>query len=521
MDYWFDKVAADRAVEFIETRCVFTEDKWAGKPFILEDWQKNDIIRPLFGWKRPDGRRRYRRCIVWVPRKNGKTELGASVSLLALVATGVVGGQVYSIARDKTQARIVFDKAVRMAQMSPKLAEVLTAFQSVMYCNRLTATFKPLSGNPKGKHGFSASGLIGDEVHEWEDDRLYTFVHQSEAAREEPIEFLISTAGLRRGYGWELWDECLKIRDGVIDDPETLVVIYAADATDDWTDPKVWKKANPNLGVSVREDYLAAECARAKESPRLENDFKRYHLNIWTEQATRWLPMEAWDRCGQEDWRDLPGQLLECVEVYGGLDLSATTDITAKVWVGKRKDGKLILVPRFWVPEAKFDQRIRRDRVPYDKWKEMGALFTTPGNAVDYAAVKMTAMKDAQTFKVLGLAIDRWNATQLSGELLDEGLPVVLFGQGFASMSAPSKELERMVLDAEIEHGGHPVLRWMGANVAIKTDPAGNIKPAKDASTDRIDGIVAAIMGIGLMNAPDDDDNKDRPMSASELLAVI
>jgi phage terminase large subunit-like protein len=500
VDYWFDARAADRAVEFIETRCVFTEDKWAGKPFLLEPWQKNDIIRPLFGWKRPDGLRRYRRCIVWIPRKNGKTELGASVSILALVATGVVGGQVYSIARDKNQARLVFDKAAKMVAMSPKLGEVLECFASVIYCNRLKAGFKPLSGNPKGKHGFSASGLIGDEIHEWDDDRLYTFVHQSEANREQPIEFLISTAGLRRGYGWELWDECLKIRDGVIDDPETLVVIYAADPTDDWTDPAVWKKANPNLGISVRHDYLAAECARAKESPRLENDFKRYHLNIWTEQATRWLPMESWDGCNTVAWQDLEAQVRGRL-CYGGLDLSATTDITALVWQFDADDGQTILLPRFWVPEAKFEQRIRRDRVPYDKWRDMGALFTTPGNAVDYAAVKAQIMADAEIFRVGGLAIDRWNATQLSGELLDEGLPVNLFGQGFASMSAPSKELERRVLDRQIEHGGHPVLRWMAANAAIKTDPAGNIKPAKDESTDRIDGIVAAIMGIGLASS--------------------
>jgi phage terminase large subunit-like protein len=430
----------------------------------------------------------------------------------------VVGGQVYSIARDKNQARLVFDKAAKMVAMSSKLRDVLECFQGVIYCDRLKAGFKPLSGSPKGKHGFSASGLIGDEIHEWDDDRLYTFVHQSEANREQPIEFLISTAGLRKGYGWELWDECLKIRDGVLDDPETLVVIYAADPTDDWTDPAVWKKANPNLGVSVRYDYLAAECARAKESPRLENDFKRYHLNIWTEQATRWLPMDAWDACGGPPWQELEGPLRGEL-AFGGLDLSATTDITALLWTFQR-EGKTVLVPRFWVPEAKFDQRIRRDRVPYDKWREMGALFTTPGNAVDYAVVRAQIMADAEMFQVAGLAIDRWNATQLSGELLEEGLPVNLFGQGFASMSAPAKELERLVLDGKIEHGGHPVLRWMAANAAIKIDPAGNIKPAKDESTDRIDGIVAAVMGIGLANAPGEEDEL-RPMSASELLTVI
>lgn len=517
--YWFDEAAADRAVAFFPRYLRFTAGEWAGRPFVLEPWQADDIVRPFFGWKRADGTRRYRRCYVWVPRKNGKTELAAGVSLLALLGDGEVGGQVFSIAKDHDQAKLVFDKAVAMINWSPDLSSCLEAFKTSIWCPELQAAFKPLTGNAGGKHGLNMSGLVGDELHEWIDDRLYTFVHQSAASRRQPIEFLISTAGDRSGYGWEVWNYCLKVASGEIDDPETLVVIYAADPEDDWQDPATWAKANPNIGVSVKRDYLEAEAREARELPRRENDFKRYHLNLWTEQAVRWLPLEAWDGCGHplpaaieaqpapavrrasainDRWRDL-AESMRGRRACAGLDLSSTTDLTALVWVfpPEEEGGLWTVLPRFFVPDNRIPERVRRDRAPYDIWKREGALIATPGNVVDYAYVKRQIYEDAEIFKCDAIAIDRWNATQISVELREEGLNAVLFGQGFASMSAPSKELERLTLDRRLDHGGHPVLRWCAGNVAIATDAAGNIKPDKQNSTERIDGIVATVMGIG------------------------
>lgn len=514
--YWFDEAAAAAAVGFFPKYLRHTEGEWAGRPFLLADWQERDIVRQAFGWKRRDGTRRYRRVIVWIPRKNGKTELAAGVSILALIGDGEMGGQVFSIATDKNQASIVFDKATTMVGMSDELKRDLECFKPSIYCPALNASFKPLSGRPKGKHGLSASGLVGDEVHEWDSDELYTFVHQSTAARRQPLEFLISTAGKKSGYGWELWEECQKILSGESTDEETLVVVYAADAEDDWKDEATWRKANPNLGVSPKLDYIRAECEKAKTSPRLENKFKNYHLNIWTEQAVRWLPLDAWDQCGLADkaeplvrdaqrrivndrWRDFEAEL-RTRSCFAGLDLSSTRDLTAWVLVfpPKAPSGRWIWLPRIFMPAENIELRVRRDKAPYDLWLREGALIRTEGNVTDYQAIKRQIYADAERFRVEGIAIDRWNATQLATELQEEGLPVTLFGQGFASMSAPSKELERQVLGGELDHGGHPALRWCAGNVAVEEDAAENLKPTKAKSTERIDPIVAGLMGLGL-----------------------
>ena len=520
--FWFDQIAADKAVAFFPKHLCFTKGEWAGKPFVLEQWEADDIIRPLFGWKRQDGTRRYRRCYVWVPRKNGKTELAAGIALLVLLGDGELGGEVYAIAAHEDQARIVFNQATTMVGKSETLTDDLVPLKSSIYCPALNAAFKPLSGKAEGKHGLNTSGLIGDEIHEWKSGDLYQFVHDSEDARAQPLEFLISTAGKKGTYGEEVWDECLKIRDGTLDDPETLVVIYAADPDDDWTDEKVWAKANPNLGVSKKLETMRANARRARQLPRLENHFKNYHLNIWTEQAVRWLPIDGvddegrkygWAHCvGPIGWKDLDRHL-EHKRCFGGLDLSSTTDLSALVWWFPVQEGldKPALLARFFKPADLLKEHSRRDKLPYDRWVKEGAITATPGNVVDYAFIQAQIYRDAERFRIAhvgnqnreahegGLAIDRWNATETAVKLEQEGLPVVRFGQGYASMSAPSKELERLVLANGFHHGGHPVLHRHAQVVAVEgPDPADNIKPAKNKSTERIDGIVATVMAIGI-----------------------
>lgn len=520
-DYWFDERAANAAVSFFADHICLTEGEWAGQPFVLQPWQENDIIRPLFGWKRADGLRRYRRCYVWVPRKNGKTELAAGIALLLLVGDGEHAGQVFSIATDKNQARIVFDKATAMVGKSATLSADLVCLKPSIYCPALNASFKPLSGKPAGKHGLSASGLIGDEIHEWASGDLYQFIHDSEAARRQPLEFLISTAGKKGGYGEEVWEECQKILEGTIIDPETLVVVYAAAADDDWTKPETWAKANPNLGVSKKLDTLATDARRAQQLPRLENDFKRFHLNMWTEQSVRWLPIDGlddegnrfgWDHCvGPVRWQDLEEKLAH-KRCYGGLDLSSTNDLSALVWWFPAQEGLPVpaVLARFFKPKDLLKAHGQRDKLPYERWLAEGALFATPGNVVDYAFIQDQIFRDAERYRIAfvgdhlreagegGLAIDRWNATETAVKLEQEGLPVVLFGQGYGSMSAPSKELERLVMCNGFHHGGHPLLRRHAQVVAVTTDPAGNIKPDKSKVTERIDGIVSLVMALGI-----------------------
>jgi phage terminase large subunit-like protein len=502
---WYDQSAADAAVRFFPDYLRLTDGEWAGKPFILSPWQEA-INRIAFGLKRADGFRQIRRVLLWVPRKNGKTELLAGVSLLALMADAEYGGQCYSIAASEDQARIVFDKAATMIAMSEHLPDHLVKTKESIYSHELHAALKPLSGNPHGKHGLSASFIGGDEMHEWPSDRLYTFLHQSSGARRQPLEFLISTAGIRGwGYGWQLWEESCRIRDGLMDDDETLVVIYAADKDDDWNDEAVWIKANPNIGTSPKWSYLRSEYKKAKESPRRENDFKRYHLNQWTEQAVRWLPLDTWDQgASGETWNDIDD--LKGRACYAGLDLSSTGDITAFVlaFPPKQADAPWRILPRFWVPADNIETRSRRDRVPYDDWRRIGAIEATEGNVVDYEALLAAIFDAFATYDIKVLAVDPFNATatvqRIQQEIGEERIKMMR--QGYLSISAPTKELERLVLSRRIDHGKHPVLRWMAGNVAITQDPAGNIKPAKDKSTEKIDGIAALINALGASMVP-------------------
>lgn len=503
--YWYDEVVAEAAVAFFPRYLRLTTGEWAGRPFDLEDWQA-DIVRRLFGWKRPDGPRRYRRARIWVPRKNGKTEFAAGIGMLATVADGEPGAQILSIAEDKSQASIVFEKASAMALLSPDLSTHLELLSTSIYCPALMSTFKPLSGIPKGKHGLNAHCLLGDEAHEWSSDRLYTFVRQSMGARRQPLDVIISTAGERKGFGWELYQECVKIRDGVIDDPETLVVIYAAEADDDWTDPAVWAKANPNLGVSVKLSFLEDECRQAQENPRKENDFRRYHLNQWVEQSVRWITKDAWNACTDDPtdptlWASLP-ERLRGRKCWGGLDLASTRDVTAFVLLfpPDGRDDRFTLLCRFYVPRETLDVRVRRDRIPYDLWAASGALVATDGHAgrtTDYGYIFLDVQQAARDFDVQHIAYDRWNSSDLVNRLRDDGAPMKEMGQGFGSMASPTKEFERLVFAHQFEHGNHPVLRWMASNVAVAQDAAGNMKPAKDRSSEKIDGIVATIMALG------------------------
>jgi phage terminase large subunit-like protein len=305
------------------------------------------------------------------------------------------------------------------------------------------------------------------------------------------LTVVTTTAGFdRHSLCWELWDYAHKVQAGIIADDSFLPVLFEADEADDWKDPATWAKAHPGYGVTISHDYFAAECAKAQATPGYENSFRRLLLNQWTEQDSRWLAMDAWDGCRGE----LPA--LEHAEAWAGLDLASTTDITALVLAIPHGD-KLVLVPHFWIPEERIRDRVRRDRVPYDVWVRDGLITATPGAVTDYDRIRDDVQRIAERYRIREIAFDRWNATQLSTQLAGDGFEMVGFGQGFASMSAPAKELERRIVGRELIHDGNPVLRWMVANVTVSQDPAGNLKPDKAKSTERIDGVVAACMAIG------------------------
>ncbi|CCG42174.1 Terminase [Magnetospirillum molischianum DSM 120] len=519
---WFDHKAADAAVAFFTTYLRHTEAEWYNRPFVLTPWQ-TELVRQIFGWKRGDKTRLIRQVYLEVPRKNGKTEFAAGLSLLVLVADSEFGGQGYSMAVNKEQAGIVFKKAGVMAALSPALSKVLEVYTTSIYCPELISSFQPLSRSAGSKHGFSPNFAIADELHEWPDGALHDVVHKGTAARRQPLEILITTAGSPGvGYGWELHEYAEQVLAGAIIDPTFLARIFAADPSDDWTSPATWAKANPNYGISVKPDYLASEVAKAQGNTRKIGDFKRYHLNIWNDQATGGLPMEA--------WAETPVQLVTLESLrgrrcWGGLDLSSTTDITALSLVAES-----LTVPggydawwHFWIPADGLEERCKRDRVPFDRWIDAGWVTATEGNIVDYDVVRATitgAVEHDQApspalieiVDLVELAIDRWNATQITTQLTTDGVVVVPFGQGFASMSAPTKELERLITGRLFNHGGNPVARWMAGCTRIQADTADNIKPVKPdrrKSIKRIDGIVAAIMALGRAIAPPDEDEPE------------
>ncbi len=502
---WYDAALAERIVTLWPKYFRHTEGRWAGKPFLLAPWQAA-IVRLLVGWKTADGFRVFRRLLLWVGRKNGKSEFLAALAILFWVFDREMGGQGYCFARNEKQAKIVFDKMKTMVGLAPALHTRIQRYKKSMYQPEQIARFEMLTGNAEGKHGMSASVVVGDEAHEWLDDSLLVTLHQSTAARDQPVELIGSTAGFKnRTYGWTLWRESEAILEGRLSQPSTLVVIFAVDQDADWTDESLWWRANPNIGISPKLEYLRAECEKAKENPRLENDFRRYHLNQWTEQAVRWIPMSRWDACtaSKLPWHKFAAHL-KGRTCFAGLDLSSVRDVTALVYVFPPSNDDAdpfkslwYVLPKFFVPAETLDERVRADRVPYDEWKReidgVAALIPTDGNVVDQDVVKATLLADRDQFDIRMVGYDQWNSTKLATELTNEGATLIKVPQSVVGLGEATKFFEGLVWDAGLDHGGHPVLRWMAGNVSVWSDGNGNIKPDKKRSSEKIDGISGAI----------------------------
>lgn len=491
--YRFDRAEANRVVRFFENRLVHVEGEKAGQPFILETWQKK-LLRRAFGWKnRADGTRKYRTVYLEVPRKNGKSALASGVGLYLMYGDKEPGARVVSAAAEREQAAIVFDVARKMVEASPKLQEELRVFKSTIVYYKLGTNYKVISAEAYSKHGKNLHGIIFDELHAQPNRDLYDVLKTSTGARRQPMEWYLTTAGYdKNSICWEVHDYAEKNNQGIINDESFLGVIYAAGVNDDWTKEETWRKANPNLGVSKKLDYMARECERAQRIPGYENTFKRLELNIWTEQDSRWLPIDVWDQ------NNLPIEMKELVdqECFGGLDLSTTTDITALELVFPFVGDDYKILSFFWIPEENAKKRAEMDRVPYPDWIRQQFINSTPGNSIDYDYIRKFINDLAKTYRIREIQYDKWNATQITQQLEGDGLEMIPMTQGFSTLSAPSKELERLVTAKKLRHGGHPVLRWMAKNVAIIQNGDGQIRPSKKKSKERIDGIVALVMAL-------------------------
>ncbi|HEL1738464.1 TPA: terminase large subunit [Streptococcus suis] len=492
----YDEKKADRAVAFIQN-LKHTKGKWAGKPFLLLPWQEQ-IIRDLFGIVKEDGNRQFLSAYVEIPKKNGKSELAAAIALYLLYADGEASAEVYGAACDRNQASIVFDVAKQMVGMSNPLnkrSKIMGATKRIInYSN--AGFYQVLSAETGTKHGLNVSGLVFDEIHAQPNRHLYDVLTKGSGdAREQPLFFIITTAGNdKNSICYELHTKALDILNGRKQDTSFYPVVYGLSENEDWNDEENWLKANPSLGHTIGIDRVREAYKQALDNPAEENVFKQLRLNMWTSSTVAWLPEHVFDKGNQPiDLDSIKGR-----DCYAGLDLSSTSDITAFVLVfpPRSEDENYIILPYFWLPEDTLDLRCRRDHVLYDVWERQGYIKTTEGNVVHYGFIENFIEHLSTIYHIKEIAYDRWNATQMVQNLEDMGLTLVPFGQGYKDMSPPSKELFKLMMEGKVTHGGHPVLKWMAQNVVMRQDPAGNIKPDKEKSVEKIDGIVALIMGL-------------------------
>ena len=490
--FYFDKEAASKAIGFIETFCTHTKGELAGKPLLLEDWQKK-IIGDLFGWKQENGLRKYRTAFIEIPRKNGKSTLCAAIGLYMLFADDERGSEVYSAAGDRAQAGIVFEIAKRMIITNPELTKRSKVFRNSITNESKGNFYQAISSDSKTKHGFNANCIIFDELHTQPNRDLWDTLLTSTGSRRQPLCIAITTAGYdRQSICYEVYDYAKKIKDEIIEDSSFYSSIYEADLDDDITDEEVWKKANPNYGISLRKEYMKRESQRAVDVPSYQNTFKRLMLNMWTDSQTAWIGAKEWELCqGDIDLKELKNK-----ECWAGLDLASTRDISALVLLFK-EDEKFIIVPYFFIPEDNAKKRSERDKVDYITWHNQNHLTFTNGDVADYNFIKEKIMELGNEFRIQSICYDRWNASQLVIDLTNEGVPMEPFGQGFQSMAAPSKQLESLILSKQILHNGNPVLKWMISNTVMEEDAAGNIKASKKKSSEKIDGVVSLIMSLG------------------------
>ncbi|HEL1616995.1 TPA: terminase large subunit [Streptococcus suis] len=492
----YDEAKADRAVTFINNLS-HTKGKWAGKRFDLLPWQEQ-IVRDLFGIVKEDGNRQFLTAYIEIPKKNGKSELAAAIALYLLYADNEASAEVYGAACDRNQASIVFDVAKQMVQMSrplEKRSKIMGATKRIVnYSN--AGFYQVLSAETGTKHGLNVSGLVFDEIHAQPNRHLYDVLTKGSGdAREQPLFFIITTAGTdRNSICYELHTKALDILNGRKKDTSFYPVVYGLSDEDDWNDEENWRRANPSLGHTIGIDRVREAYQQALDNPAEENVFKQLRLNMWTSSSVSWIPEHVYAKGNDPiQYDSLKGR-----SCYAGLDLSSTSDITAFVLVfpPRFEEENYIILPFFWLPEDALELRCRRDHVLYDVWERQGYIKTTEGNVVHYGFIEKFIEDLSEIYHIKEIAYDRWNATQMVQNLEGMGLTMVPFGQGYKDMSPPSKELYKLIMEGKIQHGGHPVLKWMGQNVVMRQDPAGNIKPDKEKSVEKIDGIVALIMGL-------------------------
>lgn len=531
--YFFDPDAADKACDFFPTFLTHHIGEFAGQAFELLDYQRLLIVRPIFGWKHAsDGTRRFRFVFLFVPKGNGKSPLGSGLGLYLALCDDEAGAEVYAVAGDKEQAKVVHESAKVMVEQSADLLELCQVLKDSIYQPQTRSFYKVLSSDASGKHGRRPHGVLFDELHNQRNRDLYEALRKSMMKRRQPLLVMMSHAGADdETVCYEEYEAAKRVLSGTSRDEAFLPVVFEAGDKDDWSKPAVWKKANPGFGLTINPGMFETECTTAQDEPRKRNDFLRYNLNRWVNAATAWLPIEWWDRCqGELDDRTLVG--LQCA---GGLDMAQKIDLASfdvvflqplerapvKVQVvtedeaGKEERLELSLNYRilvrsfFWLPEATVLDREREGFDLYRAWADAGLLTVTEGASIDYDRVRADIRKIAERYPLLKqgeIGYDPAFATDIAAKLRDkDGLKTVEVLQNYAHMNEPCHVFEALVKSGRVVHDGHRILRWNMENVAVKRDDAGRVRPVKPKKpAKKIDGVVALLMGLSrLMAAPE------------------
>jgi phage terminase large subunit-like protein len=487
----------DLAVKFIENLTLVGD--YAGQKFRLRDWQK-DIVRPVFGMLEPDGRRTFRKVFCALPRKQAKTTLIAGMAGFCLFGEwkGKSGQRSYSASGDRDQASLIFDTLASMIRADPYLDKLCTIYDSYKEITvpSLDNVFKALSSEAGTKHGLSPSHIFFDELHVLPNRKLHDVLTTGFGARLEPLTVYISTAGHdRHSICWEVWDYARKVRDGLIDDPRFLPVLYETGPDEDWADEAVWRRVMPALGDFCSLEFIREECDKAKNIPAYENTFRQLYLNQWTEQAVRWLSAERWKSCGTLAPADVAS--LEGRECYAGLDVGVTGDMTAFAQVFPNHLGGLDVQCRFWAPEDGKWRQESRNADLYRLWHRLGFLVFTPGAAIDLGQVEREIAELHRRRPILALYADRAYATQILLSLYNtHGIPVEGIPQGPVTLNEPMQRLEGMLADGHLRHDGHPVLAWNVGNANAVKSTNGLVHLDKSSATNRIDGLAALLDAV-------------------------
>lgn len=523
----FSEERAERVVKFVEDYCRHYKGEWAGTALLLEEWQRR-IIRIIFGWYKSNGTRRFRVAYVEIARKNGKSLLAAALGLYLLIADGEEGAEIWASATKLDQAKIVWSDAKQMVLRSPELKKHVRTYEKSLVNGRTTSTFKPLGSTDETLDGLNPHGNIVDELHAHEDRGLWDVLQSAMGARRQPLTVAITTAGHldTESIGYEQHEYAQRVLTEEYDDDEYFAFIAAAEDGDDYFGDLALEKANPNIDISAKRDYLRKQGERAKRLPSSMSEYLKKHLNVWTQQSKGWIPLDEWKACEPK-----PVSLAEREEEFAGmvcnagLDLSEKIDLSALVLEfhltsclgcerlhapaplcphcgradGAQAGGYFAQICRFWLPELRCREFINKGQRFFEQWVRDGFLTLTPGNVVDHEFIQKEVLKLSKMYRIRELAFDPWKATQTATKLTGEGIQMVECRQGFKTFAEPVNDVEASVKQGRLKHGNNPILRWNVANAVVVSDAAGNKKLDKSKAKGRIDGAVAMLMARSRM----------------------